>query len=175
MLLLTDPIDEYVVSHLSEFKGKKLKAADKGEGSKADESDEQKKDGEAFKPLLEAIKTKLPEVKDVRLTHRLKESAAVLVADDYAPTAHMERLMKRMGQQPGFGGDPDSEMFKRTLELNPDNPAVQKLRSIFDENKDDARVESYAKLFLDQAQIAEGTPVGDPAAFARRVNALLVG
>jgi molecular chaperone HtpG len=170
VLLLTDPIDEYVVGHLTEYKGKKLRAVDKGDLA-AEQSDEQKKLGEEFKPLFEAIKPKLAEVKDVRLSRRLKESAAVLVADEHAPTAHMERLMERLGQ--GMPGD--SGMFKRILELNPEHPAVKKIREIFEKDAKDARVEAYAKLLLDQALIAEGSTIKDPAGFARRVNELIAG
>lgn len=168
VLLLIDPIDEFVMSHLSEFKGKKLKAVDRGT-AESDVTDEQKQQDEAFKPLIESLKTKLPEVKDVRITHRLKESAAVLIADEFAPSAHMERLMARMGQpsQPGS--------FKRTLELNPDHPAVQKLKSLFEANAENPLVETYAKLLVDQATIAEGSAIADPAAFARRVNQVMVG
>ncbi len=168
MLLLTDPIDEYVASHLSEYKGKKLKAADKGD-VKAEDTDEEKKKTEQFKPLLEGLKKTISEVKDVRLSHRLKESAACLVADEYAPTAHMERLMKRMGQATEAGG------FKRTLELNPDHPAVQKLLSLYTADTNDPKVEQYGRLLLDQAVIAEGSAIQDPAAFAKRVNALIAG
>jgi molecular chaperone HtpG len=88
VLLLTDPIDEYLVSHLTEFKGKKFKAVDKGEVD-TEQTDEEKKKAEEFKPVLEALKKKLGDVKDVRLSHRLKESAACLVADEYGPTAHL--------------------------------------------------------------------------------------
>jgi molecular chaperone HtpG len=168
VLLLTDPIDEYVASHLSEFKGKKLKAADKGD-VKAEDTDEEKKKSEEFKPLLEGLKKSIGDVKDVRLSHRLKESAACLVADEYAPTAHMERLMKRMGQASEMGA------FKRTLELNPDHPAVQKLLSLFTADANDPKVEQYGRLLLDQAVIAEGSAIQDPAAFAKRVNALMAG
>ncbi len=166
VLLLTDPIDEYVMSHLSEYKGKKFKAADKGDAA-ADESDDQKKQTESFKPLLETLKGKLAAVKEVRLSHRLKESAAVLVADSFAPSAHMERLMKRMGQpiEPGA--------YKRTLELNPDHPVVQKLSALHKANASDPKLETYARLLLDQALIAEGSPIEDPAAFARRINDLI--
>jgi molecular chaperone HtpG len=166
VLLLTDPIDEYVASHLSEYKGKKLKAADKGD-VKAEDSDEEKKKTEEFKPLLEGLKKAISEVKDVRLSHRLKESAACLVADEYAPTAHMERLMKRMGQASEAGS------FKRTLELNPDHPAVKKLLALFTANTSDPKVEQYGRLLLDQATIAEGSAIQDPAAFAKRVNAII--
>jgi molecular chaperone HtpG len=166
VLLLTDPIDEYLMSHLGEFKGKKFKAADKGEAP-VDSSEEEKKKAEQFKPLLEGLKAKISEVKDVRLSHRLKESAAVLVADEYAPSAHMERLMKRMGQAMETGG------FKRTLELNPDHPTVQKLLSLFTADAADPKIEMYGRLLLDQAIIAEGSAISDPAAFAKRINALL--
>jgi molecular chaperone HtpG len=152
---------------LTEFKGKKLVAVDRGDLA-AEQSDEQKKQAEEFKPLLEAIKGKLAEVKDIRLSRRLKESAAVLVADEHGPTAHLERLMQRMGQGTEAG------MFKRILELNPEHPAVKKLRQIFDANASDPRIEAYAKLLLDQALIAEGSTIKDPAGFARRVNELIV-
>lgn len=167
VLLLTDPVDEYVFSHLSEYKGKKFKAADKGEVD-TEQSDEQKQKAEQFKPVLEALKQKLNEVKDVRLSHRLKESAACLVADEYAPTAHMERLMQRLGQS-------EAGAFKRILELNPEHPAVQKMRQLFEANANDPKVETYGRLFLDEAIIAEGSTIKDPAAFARRVNELIAG
>jgi molecular chaperone HtpG len=166
VLLLTDPIDEYLMSHLGEYKGKKLKAADKGDVP-TQSSDEEKKKAEQFKPLLEGLKAKISEVKDVRLSHRLKESAAVLVSDEYAPSAHMERLMKRMGQTMETGG------FKRTLELNPDHPTVQRLLSLFTADAKDPKIEMYGRLLLDQATIAEGSAISDPAAFAKRINALM--
>jgi molecular chaperone HtpG len=167
VLLLTDPIDEYVVSHLTEYKGKRLKAVDKGD-VEGEKTDEQKQKAEQFKPLLDAVKQKLAEVKDVRLSHRLKESAACLVADEYGPTAHMERLMQRLGQ-----GEAAMGSYKRTLELNPDHPAVQKLRQLYEANGADPKLETYAKLLLDQATIAEGSTIKDPAAFAKRVNELI--
>jgi molecular chaperone HtpG len=155
------------MSHLGEYKGKKFKAVDKGDIA-AESTDEQKKQAEEFKPLLEAIKAKLSEVKDVRLSHRLKESAAVLVADDYAPSAHMERLMKRMGQVR------EESAFKRTLELNPEHPTVQKLLALQKADANDPKIEMYGRLLLDQATIAEGSAISDPAGFAKRINALIV-
>jgi len=173
VLLLTDPIDEYLISHLTEFKGKKFKAVDKGEMD-VEQTDEEKKKAEEFKPVLEALKKKLSEVKDVRLSHRLKESAACLVADEYGRTAHLERLMQRLGQG-GPGGAGEREGFKRILELNPDHPVVQKMRKLFEQNPDDPKLETYGRLLLDQATIAEGSTIKDPAAFARRVNELIGG
>jgi molecular chaperone HtpG len=165
VLLLTDPIDEYLVSALHAYKGKTLKAADRADASDA-AVDASKQ--EQFKPLLEAMKSRLgDEVKDVRLSARLKESAAVLVADAGAVGAHLERLLQRMGR-----GE-EVPPTKRVLELNPDHPAVQALQKLHAEKADDPRIETYGQLLFDQAVIAEGSRVKDPTGFARRVNELI--
>jgi molecular chaperone HtpG len=164
VLLLTDPIDEWVVQALAEYKGKKLKAVDKGQLDQAEIAADQK---EAFQPLLDFMKQKLSEIKDVRLSNRLRESAACLVADEGEIGAHMERLMHRIGR----GQDlPES---RRILELNPRHPAVAAVQQLFARNATDARVEDYCRLLYDQAVLAEGSKVKDPAAFARRINELL--
>ena len=169
VLLLTDPIDEYLVSHLSDYKGKPLKAADKGDAPATEDTAEQKAAAERFKPLLDALKATMADAtSDVRLSHRLKESAACLVADAYAPSAHLERLMRRMGQ------GVDREPLKRALEVNPEHPSVAKLMALFTADGADPRVEQYGRLLLDQATIAEGSAIADPAAFARRVNTLMM-
>jgi molecular chaperone HtpG len=103
----------------------------------------------------------------VRLSKRLTDSAACLVADEGAMTAHMERLMQRMGRD-AHGAD------RRVLELNPTHPAVTALRDLYEKSPQDARVEGHARLLLDEAVIAEGSKVKDPAAFARRINDLLI-
>jgi molecular chaperone HtpG len=165
VLLLTDPIDEFVVQSLTEFKGKKLKAIDKGDlgGPAIDDAKKAR-----FGPLLDFLKEKLGDIKEVRLSNRLKESAACLVADDWAVGAHMERLMQRMGR----GGEiPES---KRILEVNPDHPAVEAVQKLFDKDAKDNRVEKYCRLLYDEAVIAEGSRVKDPVALARRINELLV-
>src|SRR5262249_51878361 len=118
------------------------------------------------KNVLAFLKGKLDEVGDVRLSMRLTESAAVLVADAGAMTAHLERLMQRFGQKP--------EADKRVLELNPTHPAVVAVRDLYNANPQDLRGESYARLLLDQAIIAEGSKLRDAAGFARRVNDLLL-
>jgi molecular chaperone HtpG len=165
VLLLTEPIDEFVVQALTEYKGKKFKAADKGELEGGQVEEEKRKQ---FQSLLDFMKTKLPNVKEVRLSNRLKDSAVCLVADEWAMGAHMERLMHRMGR----GGDvPES---RRILEVNPNHPVLQTVQKLFERDAADARLERYCRLLYDQALIAEGSRVKEPAAFARLVNDLLI-
>ncbi len=168
VLLLSDPIDEFLVSSLYKYKDKSLKAADRGEAP-TDAADEAKKAAaEKFKPLLDTLRAKLQEdVKEVRLSSRLKESASVLVTDEGAISAHMERLMQRMGR----GGEVMPS--KRVLELNAEHPAVASLLKLQEQKPDDPRVEAYGRLLYDQAVIAEGSRVKDPTAFARRINELI--
>jgi molecular chaperone HtpG len=165
VLLFTDPtMDEYALHALPEFKGKKLRAADRGELDVAAVDEAKKKE---YQPLLDFLKEKLPEVKEARLTGRLKDSAACLVAEEGAVGPHLERLLRRL--------DPDrpAPPAQRTLEINPDHPAVQAVRQLFEKDKRDPRLEAYCRLLYDQAVVAEGSKVPDPAAFARRVNELL--
>jgi molecular chaperone HtpG len=164
VLLLTDPIDEFLVQSLTEFKGKRLKAVDKGELDGAAVDDEKKKQ---LQPLLDYLKEKLGEIKEVRLSSRLKDSAACLVADEWAMGAHMERLMHRMGR----GGEIPAS--KRILEINPDHPAVAAVQQLLARNANDPRLETYCRLLYDQAVVAEGSRVKDPLAFTRRINELL--
>jgi molecular chaperone HtpG len=164
VLLLTDPIDEFSIPALGTYKAKKLQAADRGE---LDDAKDQKTDDESFKNLLAFLKGKLEDVSDVRLSKRLTESAAVLVADRGAMTAHMERLMARMGRS-------EEGWNKRVLELNPSHPAVVALRDLYGKLPEDPRVVDFARILYDQAVIAEGSKVKDPVAFAKRVNELLV-
>ncbi|MGA2499590.1 MAG: molecular chaperone HtpG [Tepidisphaeraceae bacterium] len=163
VLLLTDPVDEYLVTSLSEYKGKKLKAIDRGEAADAVAADEKEK----FKPLLESLGKTIGEVKEVRLSARLKESASVLVADEHGVSAHMERLLRRMGRGDEIPGD------KRILELNPQHAVVQGLLKLQTQNAADLRVADIGRLLYDQAVIAEGSRVKDPVGFAKRMNELI--
>lgn len=168
VLLLTDPMDEFVVNTLSKYQDKALKAIDRGKLDEDSADDSLKQLGEKMKGLLELVKSKLTDVKEVRLTHRLKDSAACLVADEYAPSAYMERLMRRAGR-----GD-EMPASQRILELNPDHPLVQSLEKLHAANPADERLGQLAEILYDQATIAEGSRIKDPAAFARRVNDLLL-
>ena len=164
VLLLTDPIDEFAIPQLGEYKGKKLVAADRGEAAGVGEVPAG--DKERFAPLLTSLKAKLPDAADVRLTNRLTESAACLVADAHGMSAHMERLMERMGRDAGTP--------KRVLELNPHHATLEALRVLHEKDANDPRLDGYARLLYEQAVIAEGSKVSDPVAFAKRVNDLIV-
>ena len=165
VLLLTDSIDEFTLPHLSEYKGKKLQAADRGE-VKSSEGDIAPEVQVGYASLLTALKGQLPEVTEVRLTRRLTESAACLVVDG-GMSAHMERILKRAGQGAEAAGG------QRVLELNPDNPAVVALKELHARTPEDVRLPVYARLLYEQAVIAEGSRIADPAAFAKRVNTLI--
>ena len=169
VLLLTEPIDEYLVSSLYDYKGKRLRAVDKGELPKAPASEAKLAEaGERLKAVVDALRRILDaDVRDVRPSARLKASAAVLVADEFGMTAHMERLMQRMGREAEVGDR------KRVLELNPDHPVIGAIQAIVAHDDQDPRIEIYGRLLLDQALVAEGSKIKDPTGFARRVNELI--
>ncbi len=168
VLLLTDPIDGFVFPMLADFKGKPLKAADRHTPELP--AEEQKKAEEAagaFQPLLTSLKDRFADLKDIRLSKRLTESAACLVADEGALDPHVERIMQKLGR----GGEIE---HPRILELNPEHPAVEGLRKIHAADPDDPRIESHARLLHAEAVLAEGSRLADPQDFIRRINELLV-
>lgn len=167
VLLLTDPIDPFVMPSLTEYKGKHLLAADRHlPETPEDEKQKVENNTKVYKELLEFCKSKLTELKDVRLSSRLKESASCLVAADDAMDARMEQILARMGQE--------TTKTPRVLELNPEHVAVQALLSRYQANPNDTRLEDYARLFLDQALIAEGSRLENPIAFVNKLNELMV-
>jgi molecular chaperone HtpG len=169
VLLLTDPIDEFALPSLGQYQGKELKAVDRDEPEESTEETAQKTGmQEQFQKLFDFLKSKLPEVSAIRLSRRMKDSAACLVAGPGGMSAHLERLMK------GMGRDEEREPARRILELNGDHPAVRALQQLYEQDAQDPRVESYTRLLYDQAVIAEGSRIKDPAGFAQRINELLV-
>ncbi len=165
VLLLTEPIDEFVVQALREYKGNKLQAVDKT-GLDQGSIDEEKK--KQLQPLLDFLKEKLPDIKEARLSQRLKESPVCLVADELDMSANMERLMQKLAK------DQPPPSAQRILEINADHPAIQAIDQLRAKNQDDPRLESYARLLYDQAVIAEGSKVKDPLDFSKRINELLI-
>jgi len=171
VLYLTDPIDEWVVNDIYNFDGKLLKSVTQGNldlGTLGKEEEEAKKVSESkYKKLSERIKNILADsVKEVRITTRLKDSPACLVADDNAMSPHMEKLMKAMGQ-----GVTEQ---KRILEINGEHPILVNMNSRYEKNAKDSELDDWAHLLFEQALIAEGQMVPDPLAYSRRVNDLLV-
>ncbi|QHI70543.1 molecular chaperone HtpG [Tichowtungia aerotolerans] len=162
VVFFLDPIDEFVMPQLHEYKGKKFKAANKGDAGDDKELKEEKKKFEGF---LGFVKDKLSGVKEVRLSTRLKESPACLVGDEYSMSPHIEAMMRRMGQPV-----PETE---RVLELNPTHPAVQAVQAMYEADKDDAKLGESVELLRDLAHVAEGSKVDNPAAFASRIADLM--
>ena len=168
VLLLADRIDEWMLSGLTEFDGKPLSSVAKGAldlGALADEAEkaEQEKQAGELKPLLERLAGALgARVKEVRATHRLTESPACLVVGEGELSGNLERLLRTTGQKVPAGVP--------ILEINPRHPLVQRLASQTDE-----RLADWANLLFEEALLAEGAQLEDPAAFVRRVNALMQG
>jgi molecular chaperone HtpG len=168
VILMTEPVDEWLSSTLTEYKEKKFKAAHKGE-IEADEKEKKKQEEqkETFASFLEFAKEQLEGVKEVRLSTRLKNSASCLVVEDGAASANMERIMKQIGQNEMF---PNS---MRILELNPENKAVASVQALYEKDPKDSRLPGFIKLFHDQALLAEGSQITDASGFAQRVNSLM--
>jgi len=168
VLLLTDRVDEWLVSHLSEYQGKHLQSVAKGEldlGELEDQQDKEKAEqaAEEHKPLLERIKTALGEkVKEVRVSTRLTESPACLVVDHYDMSQNMARVLKQLGQ--------DAPTPSPILELNLDHPLVARLEALGEGD----RFDEMAGLIFDQAMLAEGGQLEDPAGFVHRLNRLML-
>jgi len=168
VLLLSDRVDEWLVSSLTEFDGKKIENVTKGElnlGKLEDEEEKAAKEkvDESFKGVLEQIKTCLGDkVKDVRTTHRLTSSPSCLVADEHDMSANLERILKSAGQN--ISGS------KPIFEINPEHPLLQRLK----DESDDERFNELTHVLFDQALLAEGGQLEDPATFVKRMNELLL-
>ena len=166
VLLLSDRVDEWVVGNLTEFDGKPLQSVAKGGldlGKLEDEAEKQEveKAADDHKALLEKIKTSLGErVKDVRVTLRLTDSPACLVADEHDMSMNLSRLLKSAGQE--------APVSKPILEINPSHPVVLRL------GYEEARFDDWAAVLFDQALLAEGGALDDPATFVKRVNQLML-
>jgi molecular chaperone HtpG len=165
VLLLTDRVDEWMLSHLFEFEGKPLQSVAKGAvdlGKLQDEGEKQQAEAaaEAFKPVLDKLKEALKErAKDVRVTTRLVDSPACLVVEDGDISGHLARLLKQAGQS--------APTSLPILEVNTEHALVKRLDG-------SERFDDLAQVLFDQAVLAEGGQLDDPAAYVQRVNRLLV-
>ena len=167
VLLLSDRVDEWVVSNLTEFEGKQLVSVAKGGldlGTLEDEAEKKEQETAAgeYKDLLKKIQDALGDkVKEVRVTHRLTDSPSCLVSDEQDMSAHLSRILKQAGQS--------APSQKPILEINPKHPLVQKLKY------EDAKFADWVSLLFDQALLAEGGTLEDPAGFVKRMNQMLLG
>ena len=166
VLLLTDRVDEWVTGNLTEFEGKQLVSVAKGGldlGALEDEAEKQEteKAADEYKELLDKMKASLGErVKDVKVTLRLTDSPACLVADEHDVGMNLARILKAAGQNA-----PDS---KPILEINPKHPAVLRLKH------EDGNFDDWAVVLFEQALLAEGGTLDDPATFVKRINQLMM-
>ena len=166
VLLLSDRVDEWVTGNLTEFDGRQLVSVARGGLDLGKlEDDAEKKEAEQaadeYKALLEKMKTSLGErVKEVRVTLRLTDSPACLVADEHDLGMNLGRILKAAGQ--------DAPVSKPILEINPHHPAVLRLKD------EDRQFDDWAAVLFDQALLAEGGTLDDPASFVKRINQLML-
>ena len=167
VLLLSDRVDEWLVSHLNEFDGKSLASIAKGEldlDKLADEKEKEvaKKNEDEYADLVKRMKDALSErVNDVRVSQRLTDSPSCLVMGEDDMAVHMQQMLKQAGHEV-----PTS---KPDLEINPAHPLISRLK----DESEDARFASWSNVLLDQAMLSEGGQLEDPVAFVNRLNDLL--
>ncbi len=167
VLLLTDRVDEWMLSFLTEFDGKQLVSVAKGDldlGKLEDEAEKKQKEETAteYKELVDKMKTSLTDkAADVRITFRLTDSPACLVAGEHELSGNLLRMLKAAGQKA-----PDS---KPILEINPNHPLVQRLKY------EEAKFDDWTSILFDQAMLAEGGQLQDPAGFVKKLNDMLLG
>ncbi len=168
VILFTESVDEWWLGQFEEFDGKKLQSVAKGDldlGALADEAEKQaqEKVSEEFKPLVEKIKTALGDkVKEVRVTHRLTDSPACLVVDENELSGNLERMLKAAGQKVNSS--------QPILEINPGHALIGKMKLT-----DGDLFTEWSQVLFDQALLAEGGQLEDPASFVKRINKLIVG
>lgn len=166
VLLLSERVDEWLVAHLTEFDGKPLQSVAKGSldlGNMEDAAEKQAHEQEAseFNELIEKMKKVLDDqVKDVRVTYRLTESPACLVADTHDMSGNLERLLKSTGQKVGH--------TKPILEINTQHPMIRRLKA------EEKHFDDWSHILFDQALLAEGGQLDDPASFVKRLNDLML-
>jgi len=168
VLLLSDRVDEWVTSNLPEFDGKKLVSVAKGDLdlgklSDSDEKSDEKQEGDDNADLVKRVKEALSgRVKDVRVSNRLVDSPSCLIADENEMSMNLSRMLKAAGQEV-----PNTDPI---LEINKDHPIVRKMAS----ESDDERFSDWSSIIFDQAMLADGGTLNDPAAFVGRLNKLIL-
>ena len=168
VLLLSDRVDEWMISGLTEFDGKSLQSVAKGEldlgkMDSEEEKEEQKKVEEEAQSLLKQLKDALADkVEDVRISHRLTTSPSCIVLSEHDMALYMQQLMKQAGH--------DMPSSKPVLEINPTHPLLTKMEA----ETDDEQFKDWASILFDQALLAEGGQLEDPAGFVHKLNTLML-
>lgn len=159
VLLMVDPIDEWVVESLPEYEGKKLKSAEKGDLGLEEEKEEAKEEKEQHNSFFDKLQKNLDElVKEVKASARLKDSVVCLTGDAMDMSAYMEKILKASGQQ--------VPKTKRVLELNMDNPVIKKIENIVaSDDSSDEELKEYSRFLYDLASVSEGGKLENPALF----------
>ena len=173
VLYLVEKIDDFMMQGLTDYNEKQFKSVNKGDvdlksedEKKADEAKE-KENKETYSNLLESMQKTLDEdIKEVRISNRLKSSAVCLVSDENGMTPQMEQMFKSMGQE--------VPKTKRILEINPDHNVIKLAQDVFSKNKEDAKVKDFTELLYNQALLAEGLEIKNPVAFANKISELMV-
>ena len=172
VLFMIDPIDEWIMPSMGQFAKFMFKSATKGDielDEKSKKSSEKiiSKAAKEHKDVLEVLQKELDaNIKEVRFTNRLTDSACCLVGEENAMSAHMERMFKAMNQE--------VPVNKRILELNPKHPLVASMQKLFEVDKANPELKKYAHLLYDQALLTEGSPITDPLTFAKNIADLMV-
>jgi len=168
VLIMTDDIDDIIMSELQEYKGKKIKSVIKGDiNLDKTEPAEKERSKEKFEKLLARIKEQLKdEVKDVRLSGRLTDSACCLVADEGGLDPQMEKMLRAMGQ--------DVPSSKRVLEINPAHGVFAAMNTLLEKGGQDEVLKEYTDLLYNQALLLEGSKLRDPAGFAKSISKLML-
>jgi molecular chaperone HtpG len=170
---MTEPVDEFILPGFGEYSEKSLKSISQGDidlGSEEEKkiAEEQKTEASGkYKKLIKKVQEALKDdIKEVRLSDRLTDSASCLVTDEGDINPQMERIFAAMNQ-------PVPEV-KRILELNPDHPVLEKMNTLFDSNKKDPKIADYSELLYNQALLTEGVAVKDPVRFSKLISDLMV-
>ena len=173
VLFMNDPIDEWLLESIPEFEGKKMVSASKAKletdskvSKELEENAKKASEEKGGKDLIGKLKSLLEnKVKDVKFSAVLTESASRLSGDDYDPSPYMQRIMKAI--------DKNAQEYKRILEINPTHPLIVALTKLVEKSPDSPKLAEYAEMLFDQALLAEGSPIPDPALFAKRAANLM--
>lgn len=168
VILFTDPVDEWVLNSLTEYGEKKLVSITKGDLDLSTEEEKKEKEKELeskverLKPLCESMKKALEDyIKDVKVTDRLVKSPVCLVSGEHDPSAHMERMLEKLGQE--------APKTKRTLEINPNHPIFNKMEGFSEE-----KISNWSEILYNQALLNEGSQIKDPVKFSTQLSEFMV-